>query len=496
MTPEKDFSSRYSLAKRWRDGVRQNIEDVLKFCANGRQNDFSTRPGNPTQPDNETFISIGEEMATDLAGDLVNFYTPPEARWAEYEILADVPKELEKQVLALVQAREDELFSLIESSNYNDVAPQITFEAATHGTTAIWCDKGHLQEPIFIDIVPPNELLLTPGHMGYLDRFRETWVMAHTLPALLGDEADLSAPELRKKMAKPTERAKVTWGFWLNWDEPGNPRWMRQITVDDKAVTPAEDIGPISGACPLLVGRFNPQPRKPWGRGPAIKALPDLFVLNKIEEVILNKLDEALDPPWSYVDDGIMDMQHGFQSGMAYPRRAGSEPPQPLPNQSQLDYGFYSKEEMEQRIRVAFYQDGPRQRGETPPTASQWLDERRRVQQRLGKPSAPLWTELYYPFIQRVEYIAVQNGLMEQAITLNGNAINVRPISPLQKSQNQDQVMISRGNLDLAFAVYQDRVEEFIDPVGTFQNIVRASGDTLTVIREEQQQAPNEAPPA
>lgn len=485
--PSPEFTQRYGLAKRWRDGVRQNIEDVLRFCANGRQNDFTTRPTSTTEPENDTFISIGEEMATDLAGDLVNYYTPPEARWAEYEITTEVPKEMERQALAYVEDREDQLFALIESSNYNDVAPQITFEAATHGTAAVWCDQGHLQEPIFIDVVPPHELLITPGHLGILDRFRETYVLAQHLPALLPD-ADLSDDALRKKMEKPTTHAKVTWGFWLDWTDPGNPRWIREIAVDDKLVSePKEDIGPINGSCPLLIGRFNPQARKPWGRGPAIKALPDLLVLNKIEEVILNKLDEALDPPWSYVDDGLLDMQGGFQSGMAYPRRPGSEAPQPIPNQSQLDYGFYSKEEMEQRIRVAFYQDGPRQRGETPPTASQWLDERRRVQQRLGKPSAPLWTELYYPLIQRIEYIAVQQGLMDEAITLNGQAINVRPISPLQKSQNQDQVMISRSNLDLAFGVFQDQVNTFIDPVETFRKIVSASGDELTVVRDEQQ---------
>ena len=129
--------------------------------------------------------------------------------------------------------------------------------------------------------------------------------------------------------------------------------------------------------------------------------------------------------------------------------------PRPVVN---LDTGFFSEDRLEDRLRQRFYQDGPRQRGETPPTASQWIDERRRVQQRLGKPSAPLWREFFMPFVQRVEYLAIQLGKMDEALTHNEAVISVQPISPLQKAQNQDKVMVSRSNLGLAFEVFQERV--------------------------------------
>lgn len=141
---------------------------------------------------------------------------------------------------------------------------------------------------------------------------------------------------------------------------------------------------------------------------------------------------------------------------------------------------------MEDRIRRSFYQDGPRQRGETPPTAAQWLDERRRVQQRLGKPSAPLWTELVLPMIQRFEYLGVQLGILPDAVTHNGTAISVSPISPLQKAQNQDKVMTARSNLDLGMTAFGDAFAQVVNAKATFENIVRVSGDELTVIAEEE----------
>jgi hypothetical protein len=260
--------------------------------------------------------------------------------------------------------------------------------------------------------------------------------------------------------------------------------------------TPLE-LGPIAGSCPLQVGRFNPQVGRPWGRGPGWKALPDLRVLDKLDETVLAGLDQSVLNTIIYPDDGFLDLSEGIEGGRAYPAHRGFTRDQiyDLSRNVNVDQGWFTEERIEDRIRRAFYQDGPRQRGETPPTASQWLDERRRVQQRVGKPSAPLWTELIYPLIQRVEYLLVESGDMESAITHDGKSISVQPISPLQKAQNQDQVMVARSNLDLAFAILQDQTPNVIDPIMTLKNIVKTSGDTLTVVRDEQVM-PDAAAPA
>lgn len=490
MKPSKDFTTRLSAARQWRRDVEPDIKEVLRFCAPDRVNDFEQAPHRKTHAKVDTHISIGEEMATDLAGDLVNYFMPSEAKWAEYEVMIAIPEEVADQVEALVTEREDALFDLLDQSNLNDIKPQIFFEAASHGTPGIWIEQGHLAEPLFIEVVPPHELLVTVGHLGYLDRFREKWVMSQFLEATLPG-MDLNIPQLATKMRKPEAYSKVCWGYWLDWTDPGNPQWKREITVDGHRVSPeGEVIGPINGACPLLVGRFNPRPGRPWGRGPGIKALPDLGVLDKIEEVLLGKLDEQLDPAWTYVDDGVVNFSNGIIGGNAYPRRS-EVMPEPLLAPSNLDYGFFTKDGMEERIRVAFYQDGPRQRGDTPPTASQWLDERRRVQARLGKPSAPLFTELLLPLIQRVEFIAVQQGQIEGAITLDGQTINVRPISPLQRSQDQDKAMITRANLDGMMAtIGPEAVMQNVDVLATWKGIAKATGDELLVLRPQQQETP------
>lgn len=496
--PSKDFSTRYTAAKQWRDIVRPRIEEIYSFICPGREHEFDSNVFAPRDDEPETFISLPEDLSGDFASDLVTYYSPAEVRWTEYMITTPVPKEAEKQVLQIVGDRETELFDLIQSSNYNDVAPQVMFEA-NHGTIAMWVDSAHLTQPVYCETVPPCELLLTPGHLGILDRFREKSVMAETLPALFnGWEVQLDAPDLKKKIEKPGIPCKVCWGFWLDWADPGNPMWRCEITVDGHRITPKEPLtlGEYAGSCPLLVGRFNPQPNRPWGRGPAWKALPDMRVYNAVDEAVLDGLDQSLRNTVIYADDGFIDLEDGITAGTAIPASRGFTRDQIYEMQKgvNLDTGFFSEDRLEDRLRQRFYQDGPRQRGDTPPTASQWIDERRRVQQRLGKPSAPLWREFFQPFVQRVEFLAIELGKIEAALTHNEDVISVQPISPLQKAQNQDQVMVARSNLDLAFSVFQDQVGEFIDPRRTFENIVKVSGDDLTAIRDEEEAAPEGAP--
>ena len=495
MDPSKDFKTRYDAAKKWRRDAEQDIKDALMFCANGRENDFTSVTGSYTPQ--EIFSSYAEEYAGDLAGDLVTYYTPAEERWADLQLELDVEEEgidpdTEAEILALINAREDKLFSLIEASNYYDVAPQIMFEAASHGTPGMWVEQSHITQPIYVETVPPYELLIAPGHNGIMDRFREKRVMSQHLKAALSDyDVNLDTPEIKKKLEKTGEPLKVCWGFWLDWSDPAVPVWIMEITVDDKRVTEETiELGPINGSCPLLVGRFNPVVGRPWARGPAIKALADIFTIDKVNEVVLSGLDSALNPSWAYPDDGILDMSQGLKPGTSYPASPNTVGNiQRLDLTGDLDYGWMSEEKLAERIRVAFYQDGPRQRGDTPPSATQWIDEARRVQRRIGKPSAPLWSEMILPFLQRVEYLGVQTGQIPQAITFDGRKLSVKPVSPLQKAQNQNKVLTTRSNLDLAAAAFGDALPQVVDVMQTMKNITKVSGDELLAFNEQEQNA-------
>tara|TARA_R100001086_G_scaffold242703_1_gene170634 strand:- start:736 stop:2238 length:1503 start_codon:yes stop_codon:yes gene_type:complete len=484
--PSKDFSTRLSAAKKWRRNAEPDIKEAVRFCDPGAEHAFKNGKPDGNLPSSENFISLPEELASDLSSDFVTYYTPPEARWMDWEVTTPVPEDQAEAILGLVREREDGIFELIESSNYYDVAPQVFLAAASHGTPAMWVDQAHMTQPVYVEPVPIHELYVTPGHMGYLDRFRENWILSDHLKATFdSQDVDLNHDKIKAKISKPGSYVKLTRGFWLDWSDPASPKWVYEATVDDIAVTPEKQIlGPLAGACPLLVGRFNPRTGRPLGRGPGIKAIPDILTMDDISEKVLDNMDAALSPSWWYQDDGVLDVREGFERGTTYPGRAASGAPQKLDLSGEVDQGWFTIEQLEERLRVAFYQDGPRQRGDTPPSATQWVDERRRVQKRIGKPSAPLWSELIYPFVQRIEWIGVQTGKFDQEITHNGAKLSITPVSPLQKAQNQDKVLTTRSNLDLAVQSSPEGADAFIDFPATFKKIVDASGDELLVLKD------------
>lgn len=497
-----EFESRLKRAKQWRTSAEPLIKDVLSFCAPGRERDFE-RKASTTVYEGDRYFSA-EDMTMDLAGDLVGYYTPPEGQWMEF--LVNLPAEFEDakpEIEARVNQREMDIADALTGSNYYDIAPAWAFEAASHGTPALWVTRAHVQQPLFFEVVLPHQLYITPGHLNILDRFREVSnIQCSTLKALFqGYPVDLSSQSLTQKMANPNATCTVMWGFWVSWEDAGNPVWMCQITVDNKAIMQPITIGPLSGGCPLQVGRFNPTPGMPWGRGPGWKALMDLRMIDKMDELMLSGADQAFLRTLIYADDGYLDLEGGLEAGAAYAagRNFTRDQIYEAPNNNKFDQGWMVRNDVLDRIRTSFYQDGPRQRGETPPTSTQWMDERRRVQQRLGKPSAPLFSEFLIPMIQRVEFLLAEQGDIEGPISHNGRVINTLPISPLQKSANMDKVMTTRANLEMAMASFgPEAVPQIVDMQATFKGIVKASGDELIQFSKQETNGaptPPTAPP-
>lgn len=93
--------------------------------------------------------------------------------------------------------------------------------------------------------------------------------------------------------------------------------------------------------------------------------------------------------------------------------------------------------------------------------------------------------------IQRFEYLGVQLGHFAQSITVDGRVVALNPISPLMKAQNMDKVNTTRSNLDLGMAVFgPEAMVQIVDPIATYENVIKASGDELLVVRKEEPGAP------
>lgn len=483
-----EFQKRYNAARSVRkERIELEGREVYRYCFNGRESEWDdTRKTRGDQDPEEIFTDAASTVAEEFYGELFSTMTPENVPWVSYEAGNGVDEDLVEDADAQIKAFEETIAKSIRTSNYYYEGPA-AFHDAVFGTVAMWIDRPSLSMPINCEAVPSSELYLRHGIRGVEDRFRRKHYYYADLPALFPNAT--FPRDLQNAINKSKGRATVVWGFWRDYSDPGNPVWVKQVRVDGKAIGLDETMGP-DGSIELIVGRYNPVPGSPWGRGPARRMLPTLRVLDEVTRMNLEGMDRTLDPAFVYPHDGILDLSEGIENGLGYPAMPGSgEAIQPL-SFGNLDYGFFSEERLVEVIRDGFYRDVV-QRGKTPPSASQYMGEEQKTVRRLARPAAPLWFEFGVGLLKRFEYLESQpGGLLEtlEAPLLQNGTVIARPISPLERAQAREEVLTAQGIMAIANEMMgPEATALLIDGTATFQNIKTTLKDRIVQVRSQEE---------
>ena len=482
---DDEFKQRFRAAKSARgEGIETEGYEVYKFCFNGREDEWSGKSGRYREPE-EVFADIVAGVAEDFTGDLFHTLTPENTDWVAYEAGVAVSEDDEQAVKDAIAGRERIIAKSLKSSNYYDEGPT-AFQDAAFGTVAMWVDRPTFSSPITFEAVPCSELYLRLGPRGIEDRFRCGKYFYSDLEQLL---PGATFPREIRDAMRGAGQAKVTWGFWRDYSDPDSPVWKQAVRVDDKEVGLDKTLG-AEGSCPLLVGRFNAVPKSPWGRGPARRMLPTLRVLDELVRMNLEAMDHRLDPAIVYPHDGILDFSDGIEAGIAYPAMPGSADSIREILGGELDYGFFTEERIEERIRDGFYRDLP-QKGKTPPSASQYMGEEQKQVRRMARPAGKLWKELGVGILVRTEWLESQaGGALEgvEPVLSEGRVVSIRPISPLERAQARDEVVTAQGIMAMAQeSLGPQQAMLVIDGVRTMNNVKAALKDKLVEFRDEKQ---------
>lgn len=484
-----EFAKRFSAAKKIRsDRVEDDGYEVYKFCFNGREDEWKGKAGRNREPA-EIFADMVANVAADFAGELFHTMTPENTPWVKYEAGAAVDEAEVSEVTRLMEERETKIAKAIKASNYYDEGPA-AFQDANFGTVAMWVDRMNFGEPIYVEAVPSSEIYIRLGPKGIEDRFRARKYGYQDLPSLFPD-AKFPEP-IKQAIEKGSGTADVKWGFWRDYSDPKNPLWVKQVRVDNKAVGLDERLEG-KGSMPLLVGRFGSEPGKAWGVGPARRNLPTIRVLDELVRMNMEQMDHTLDPAYTYQNDGMLDLSDGIEAGVGYPVMAGSiNPVNPILG-GQLDYGFFTEERIEERLRDAFYREMI-QRGKTPPSASQYVGETQKQIRRMAHPAGKLWNEIGVGLLQRVEWLELQPGgsLQDEefgAITLDEDqTVTLRPISPLERAQASEDIMMAQSIMEMMAANFgPEQAALLVDGEKTMRNIKDKANDQLLEFRTQEE---------
>lgn len=489
MKQEDEFSRRFSAAKAHRsEYMEETAREIYKFCFNGREREWDGAKNRTDYDADEIFADLIPTVAEEFHGELYSTMTPENTPWVAFEAGNAIDEEIASEAEAELLEFERAIAKSIRTSNYYQEGPS-AFQDSVVGTQAMWVERKGLGQPINCKALPLSKCFFMLGPNGLEDRFYRESYYYRDLPALF-PRAQFSK-KLRDKIDKAkTGRAVVVWGFWRDYKDPLAPQWVHQIRVDNESIGLDEDLG-FEGACPIVAGRFNPIPGSAYGRGPGVRMLPSMRVLDELSRMVLEGMDRALDPAFSYVHDGLTDLSDGIESGMGYPRMPGADNSiEPIALAGNLDYGFFSQERLEMQIRYGFYRE-PEQRGKTPPSATQYMGEEQKQLRRMARPAGPLWGEFVVGLLKRFEFIEREDGgsLQDQRLPLIESGVVIpRPISPLERAQAREDVITAQSIMEIANQnLGPEQAALLIDGPATFGNIKSSLKDQIVQVRTPEQ---------
>jgi hypothetical protein len=489
---EERAVSELAAARVWKSYVELDVKECYFFAAPNRQRQISsqTAPGTARMLDapelntDQAFVICGDFTTT-----VVNAFMPEAELWCERGPGMDLPGgedgEVWKSIADKVKAGDRKIFEAMKASNLYPELPKAFYPDLAIGTAALQIRRPHPHLPITVSAIPFRELEINLGPYGEIDyRAAVRFTRNCYVQELVGEEIWAKVPDdLKKKCSdKPAERVQIAWAYWRIWEDKTDEVWQHTVLYDNSLIHDAELKG--EGSCELLPIRFNPTADWPHGVGPLIQGLPSFRQVDELEAMRVKHASLSIEPPITYPDDSFVNVEQGVEEGMAYPVRPGTATDvQPIYKVPPPEAANYQYQEKIATLRKLFFVDHPEQTGDTPPTATQWMDELARAQRRIGTPGLSFWREGPAQIFTRFKYLLEVAGVIP-ALTSNGRVIATLPRNPAQAAAEQQEVV---KTMQLATYLAQTFPEEFkvvIDGKGTMQLIIEKSRSTLFKFRK------------
>lgn len=489
-TIEQQAVARLAAARTFKSYIELDLKEGYFFASPNRYRQINsmTQPGLARMLDApELNTDMAFILVADFITTIVNAFMPEAELWCERGPGMDLPQGIWDQVEDEIRKGDLKIFEAMKASNLYCELPKSFNPDLALGTAALWVDRPHVHKPAIVSAIPLRELEIDMGPYGDIDfRAAVRYTRHHLVRELVGEEIWQKMPEELKKLStsKPTDRTQVSWCFWRKWEDKSDEVWQHVVLYQNKSVHEAELKG--EGSCPLLPIRFNPTADWPHGHGPLYQGLPTLRQVDELEMMRTEHSALSLRPPMTYPDDSFAAVEQGFEEGMGYPIRPGTEGAvKPIYQPPPPEVANYQYEEKVKNLRKLFFVDHPEQTGDTPPTATQWMDELARAQRRIGTPGMSFWREGPAQIFLRFKYLLEAAGVI-RPIKVDGRAVATLPRNPAQAAAEQQEVV---KTMQLATYLAQTFPEEFkmgIDGTKTMKKIIEKSRSTLFEFRSEE----------
>lgn len=191
---------------------------------------------------------------------------------------------------------------------------------------------------------------------------------------------------------------------------------------------------------PYIIFRWSLASGEIYGRGPVLRALPDIKTANKVVELVLKNATIAVTGIWQADDDGVINLNNiNLTPGAIIPKAVGSTGLTPLNSAANFDVSQLILKDLRERIRHAMLADRLGLLSEKEMTATEIMARNADMMRILGATYGRLLHEFIRPLCDRGLQILARRGLIAP-IQLNGDA-ELKYIAPIAQMVASESLM-------------------------------------------------------
>jgi len=195
-------------------------------------------------------------------------------------------------------------------SNFNNQYQEIQMSLGLFGPGALWIDEDIARRSIIYRNVFVAELYFEEDEHGRVTTIYRRWRMSAANIERRWPDGNLH-PNIREAIAQKHGHREFELIQCIRPRRDVDPRRMdaRGMPIES-IVTMANEPWVIYeggySSMPLNVARYTASPREPYGRSPAMQALPDIKMVNEMTRTLMRAAHKAVDPPLAVFDDGVL----------------------------------------------------------------------------------------------------------------------------------------------------------------------------------------------
>ena len=379
-----------------------------------------------TIPTNDTdaatlFDATASDAVDNLAASMYSLLTPPESLWINLIRESDLSPDAE---IATNMLR-----AHLNDSNFYTTIHQCYTDLVVLGTACLFMAENPIgaDSAFSFTAIPMTDIALLPG------------AVFHT--------TSLPANEILEKYPEFSFPKNMTDTIKNN---PQTPIRLVQSLIGTDFTAWVDVGGDLENNIvargtfetnPYIIFRWSLVSGEIYGRGPVLRALPDIKTANKVVELVLKNATIAVSGIWQADDDGVINLSNiNLTPGAIIPKAVGSSGLTPLSSGADFDVSQIVLRDLRDRIRHTLLADRLGLLSDKEMTATEILARNADMVRILGATYGRLLHEFIKPLCERGLQILSRRGLIEK-ISLHSDA-ELKYLAPIAQMAREEMSII------------------------------------------------------